>query len=197
MDAPQGSRRRRRADVTEIELVGGIERRELHLAEHDPAWAGWFADHEARIRGALGDTALAVEHIGSTSVTGLAAKPILDILVTVADITADEDYVDPLVTAGYVLRVREPGHRLVRTEQRDVHVHILETGDPAAIDYLLLRDHLRADHADRRLYEDTKRELVTRDWSDMNAYAYAKTEIIESIKARARARTDASPDPSV
>ena len=119
---------------------------------------------------------------------GLAAKPILDVLVTVRDITADEDYVDALVAAGYVLRVREPGHRLVRTPERDVHVHILEDGDPLADDYLVLRDHLRIDADDRRLYEDTKRDLVSRDWSDMNAYADAKTEVIEAIKARARSR---------
>ena len=71
------------------------------------------------MRTAVGGTAVEVEHIGSTSVAGLAAKPIIDILVTVPDITAEEDYLEPLVAAGYVLRVREPGHRMVRTEQRD------------------------------------------------------------------------------
>ena len=189
MDETQRTGARRRADVTDVEMVGGVERRELHLVEPDPGWADWFADHEARIRSALGATAVSVEHIGSTSVPGLAAKPILDVLVTVPDITADEDYVDALVDAGYVLRVREPGHRLVRTPERDVHVHVLEDGDPAADDYLVLRDHLRVDATDRRLYEDTKRDLVARDWSDMNAYADAKTEVIEAIKARARGRT--------
>ena len=195
MDETERTGTRRRADVTDVEMVGGAERRELHLVEPDPAWAGWFADHEARIRRALGATALRVEHIGSTSVPGLAAKPILDVLVTVADITADEDYVDALVAAGYVLRVREPGHRLVRTPERDVHVHILEDGDPLADDYLVLRNHLRIDADDRRLYEDTKRDLVARDWSDMNAYADAKTEVITAIKARARSRTRLLPEP--
>ncbi|MFW5474088.1 GrpB family protein [Knoellia sp. CPCC 206450] len=188
MDETQRPGTRRRADVTDLELVAGVERRELHLVEPDPSWAAWFAEHETRLRGALGATAVSVEHIGSTSVPGLAAKPILDVLVTVPDITADEDYVDALVAVGYVLRVREPGHRLVRTPERDVHVHILEDGDPVADDYLLLRDHLRVDAADRRLYEDTKRDLVSRDWSDMNAYADAKTDVIEAIKGRARTR---------
>ncbi len=162
--------------MTGTELVGGVEKRELFLAEHDPAWADAYAEHAARISGALGSTALAVEHIGSTSVPGLAAKPIIDVLVTVPDITAEEDYLGPLLAAGYVLRVREPGHRLVRTEQRDVHIHVLEPDHPAVADYLLLRDHLRADRADRELYEATKRDLVSRDWADMNAYADAKTE---------------------
>jgi GrpB-like predicted nucleotidyltransferase (UPF0157 family) len=177
----------RRDDVTETELIGGVERRELFLADPDASWAAAYAAHEARIRHALGDHAVAVEHIGSTSVPGLAAKPIIDVLVTVRDITAEEDYLEPLIAAGYVLRVREPGHRLVRPEQRDAHIHVLEVGDPAATDYLLLRDHLRVDEDDRRLYEDTKRELTTRDWPDMNAYADAKTDVIEAIKARARA----------
>lgn len=187
--SPAGEDRvRRRDDVTDTELVGGVERRELFLAEYDPAWPSRYAVHEDRVRKALGSAAVAVEHIGSTAVPGLAAKPIIDIVITVPDITAEEDYLGPLLSAGYVLRVREPGHRLVRTEQRDVHLHVLEVDDPAAIDYLLLRDHLRADEADRRLYEDTKRELTGRDWPDMNAYADAKTPVIEAINGRARAR---------
>ncbi|MET0447428.1 MAG: GrpB family protein [Aeromicrobium sp.] len=187
MDEPDTIRTRRRADVTETELVGGVEKRELFLADHDPAWASDFARHETRIRRAIGDVAVAIEHIGSTSVPGLAAKPIVDVLVTVRDITAEEDHVEPLIAAGCVLRVREPGHRMVRTEQRDVHIHLLDDDDPAAADYLLLRDRLRVDQADRRLYEATKRELMTHDWPDMNAYADAKTSVIEEIKMRARA----------
>ena len=195
MDEHPTGRVRRRADVTDVELVGGVERRELFLVEHDPAWADAYAVHEARIRAALGDVALAVEHIGSTSVPGLAAKPIIDVLVTVPDVTAEEDYLDPLLAAGYVLRVREPGHRLVRTEQRDVHVHLLEPDDPGAGDYLLLRDRLRADVDDRRLYEGVKRDLGAREWSDMNAYADAKTGVIEDIKARARSARHGSGSP--
>jgi len=191
MNESREKRTPRRADVTETELVGGVEKRELFLAPYDPEWAQQYRGHEARIRKALGEVAVEVEHIGSTSVPGLAAKPIIDILVTVPDITADEDYLEPLIDAGYVMRVREPGHRLVRTPQRDVHVHILEVGVPAATDYLLLRNHLREDEADRNLYESTKRDLMAREWSDMNAYADAKTEVIEAIKARARARRSA------
>lgn len=115
------------------------------------------------------------------------AWPIIDVLVTVPDITADAHYLDPLLSFGYELRFREPGHRVVRTPQRDVHVHVLEANDPAASDYVLLRDRLRADTQDRALYERTKRDLAQRNWSDMNAYAEAKTEIIEGIKARALA----------
>lgn len=127
-----------------------------------------------------------VEHIGSTSVPGLAAKPIIDIVLTVDDITAEEDYLDALLEAGYELRVREPGHRLVRTPARDVHVHIYEQGDPAVDEYLLLRDWLRSNADDRALYESTKRMLLAGRWDDMNAYANAKTDVILAIKGRAR-----------
>ncbi len=187
MSEPRETRAPRRADVTETEFVGGVEKRELFLVDHDPAWASTYAAHEARIREALGDAAVAIEHIGSTSVPGLAAKPIVDILVTVHDITAEEDYLDPLVDAGYPLRVREPGHRLVRTKERDTHIHLFAFDDPAVDDYLIFRDRLRVDDADRQLYEDTKRELVTHEWADMNDYADAKTDVIEQIKTRARA----------
>lgn len=176
---------RRRDDVEDVELLGGVEQRELFLVAHDPAWVSLYAEHEARVRRALGATAVQVEHIGSTAVPGLAAKPIIDILVTVHDIVAEEDYLEPLIAAGYVLRVREPGHRLVRTAQRDVHVHVLADDDPAADAYLLLRDRLRTDPADRDLYETTKRDLLTRDWPDMNAYAEAKSDVIEQIMQRA------------
>ena len=176
----------RRPDVTTVEIVGGIEKRDLYLVDHDPAWASAFTEHEQRIRAALGAAAVLVEHIGSTSVPGLAAKPIIDVLVTVEDITAEEDYLDQLLAAGYDLRVREPAHRLVRTPERDVHVHVLEVGAVAADDYLLFRDHLRRHRAERELYERTKRALVEQEWADMNAYADAKTDVIVEIKDRAR-----------
>ena len=176
----------RRADVTTVELVGGVEALDLQLQEHDERWAEAYREHERRIRDALGGD-VEVEHIGSTSVPGLAAKPVVDVVVAVRDITAEEDYLDALLAAGYVLRVREPGHRLVRTPARDVHVHVLQRDDPAVADYLLLRDHLRVDADDRARYESTKRALMTGRWDDTNAYADAKTDVIVAIKARARA----------
>lgn len=184
-------RARRRPDVTTVEVVGGQPPLAIGLQEHDPGWAEAYLAHRRRILDAVGDAALAVEHIGSTSVPGLAAKPIVDLVVVVADITAEEDHVERLVAAGYALRVREPGHRLVRTPARDVHVHVYEEGDPAVEAYLLLRDRLRSDAADRDLYERTKRELMTRRWETMDAYAEAKSAVIQGILARARAAREA------
>ncbi|WP_432562497.1 GrpB family protein [Kineococcus sp. SYSU DK003] len=177
----------RRPDVTTVELVGGVEALELELHDHDERWADAYLDHRRRIQAALAAVDVEIEHVGSTSVPGLAAKPVVDIVVTVDDITAEEDYLDALLAAGYELRVREPGHRLVRTPARDVHVHLYGRGDPAVDEYLLLRDHLRSDADDRALYESTKRTLLGQRWDDANAYADAKTDVISAIKARARA----------
>lgn len=171
------------------ELVGGIEKRALVLDEYDPTWPRHFAEHEARIRAALGAHAVSVEHVGSTSVPGLAAKPILDVLVTVEDIAAEEAYLPQLLEAGYLLRVREPGHRLVRTPELDVHVHVHEVGDAEAQDKVRFRDRLRSSEGDRALYERTKRRLVAQDWPDMNAYADAKGDVVADVMARSAPRS--------
>ena len=178
----------RRPDVTEPLLIGGAEKRIIEVVDYDERWPDWYLAHEHRLREALAGTHIRIEHIGSTSVPGLAAKPLLDILVVVEDITAEEDHVELLVRVGYELRVREPAHRLVRTPERDVHVHLLERGDPGIEEYLLLRDQLRTDAGDRARYAETKRRLAAQDWADMNAYAEAKSEVIAAIKARARRR---------
>ena len=179
------SRKPRRPDVDTVELVGSASHA-LELRNHDERWADIYLDHRGRIRDALTAADIEIEHIGSTSVPGLAAKPIIDIVVTVDDITAEEDYLDALLAAGYELRVREPRHRLVRTPAHDVHVHVFEKGDPAVDEYLLFRDRLRSDADDRTLYESTKRTLLSRRWDDMNDYTKAKTDVILAIKARAR-----------
>jgi len=183
----------RRPDVTSLELVGGPEPLRVRLSEHDPRWTQDYLAHRDTILRALAGTDVEVEHIGSTSVPGLAAKPIVDVVVVVPDITEEEDYLDQLLAAGYQLRVREPGHRLVRTPRRDVHVHVYGRGDVAVSDYLLLRDHLRSDDADRELYGRVKRELMTRRWEDSNDYAAAKDDVIGAIKDRARAAIDSPP----
>lgn len=186
MDTPA---RHGRPDVTTTEIIGGPEPLVVGLHASDDSWPRVYRQHERRIRDALGDELdVAVEHIGSTAVPGLAAKPIVDLVVVVPDVADEAAYLDALLGAGYELRVREPGHRLVRTPERDVHVHVYQQGAPAVDAYLLLRDHLRTDAADRALYEQTKRDLLTQRWDDMNAYADAKTAVIEAIKERARAR---------
>ena len=182
-------------------LVGGRERAEIVLCDHDASWPARFEAERQRLSAAIGADAVAIEHIGSTAVPGLAAKPIIDILVTVDAVEPDDGFRGRLEAAGYVLRVREPEHRMFRTAARDVHVHVWAAEHEAVARYLVFRDWLRHDAADRALYERRKRELATRVWSDMNHYADAKSDVIVPIvergmsAARRRLGPWASPSP--
>jgi GrpB-like predicted nucleotidyltransferase (UPF0157 family) len=175
-----------RAAYLDSVLVGGREPARVVVVDPDPAWPARFAAVRDRVRAALGARALAVEHIGSTAVPGLAAKPVVDVLLTVAGVDDEAGYAGALEEAGFVLRVREPGHRMFRTPERDVHLHVYDPDAPAVEAYLALRDHLRRSAADRELYAATKRGLAERAWEDMNDYADAKSEVIAQILARAR-----------
>ncbi len=168
-------------------LIGGREQRPIVIVDYDPAWPGIYGALAQAVSAALGPAAFSVDHIGSTSVPGLAAKAIIDVLVTVADVGEEAAYLKQLESAGFVLRVREPGHRMFRTPARDVHIHVFSAGDAAVPNYLDLRDWLRLDAGDRALYARTKRELARRQWTDMNYYADAKSDVIAAILSRARA----------
>jgi GrpB-like predicted nucleotidyltransferase (UPF0157 family) len=161
------------------------------LVDYDPEWPKRFDREAGKIRDALGERALHVEHVGSTAVPGLAAKPIVDILLVVADSADEAAYVPPLEDAGYVLRIREPEwqeHRLLKTPESDVNVHVFAEGAPEAKRLLVFRDHLRRNDADRDLYERTKRDLARRRWKYTQNYADAKTAVVEEILKRAVAR---------
>lgn len=177
-------------------LIGGLEERLVVIADYDPDWLRRFEAERDRIRSALGPVALRVEHIGSTSVPGLAAKPIVDIVVTVADPDDEDVLVTALGPAGYELRVREPGHRMFRTPERDVHVHVWRDSDPEVDRHLRFRDRLRASPRDRAAYERLKRNLARQAWRDMNYYAEAKTELIEEILRRADSDEAAARSPA-
>jgi len=180
-------------DLPDGVLIGGPESRHIVLVEHDPAWAARFQRERERIFAALGARALRIDHIGSTSVPHLAAKPIIDIDLSVADVEDESAYVPDLQDAGYVLRVREPQHRMLRTPELDVHLHVCDLGGEWERRHRIFRDWLRNHPDDRRLYEDVKRSLADRTWSDMNDYADAKTEVVEAIMARAQAQRDVIP----
>ena len=171
-------------------IIGEVESPAIVVADYDPAWPERFRREAEKIRAALGEAALTIEHIGSTAVPGLSAKPIVDVLLVVEDSSNETSYVPALEGAGYVLRVRERDfheHRMLRTAARDVHLHVYSPSSPEIDRYLLLRDHLRRNEEDRELYARTKRALATRDWPSMQHYAEAKTEVIEGIIDRAAA----------
>ncbi|MEM7625762.1 MAG: GrpB family protein [Planctomycetota bacterium] len=172
----------------ETVLIGGVEKREIKIVDYDAEWPHKYAEHEKKIRRALGERVFALEHVGSTAVPNLAAKPIIDIDLIVADSSDESSYLPALEEAGYVLRVREPDwheHRMVRTPALDVHIHIFSPDSPEFRRHTAFREWLKAHDADRRAYESVKRELASKDWEDMNAYAAAKSEIVERILASA------------
>jgi GrpB-like predicted nucleotidyltransferase (UPF0157 family) len=159
------------------------------LVEYDPHWPDRFQFEAKRISSALGEHALRVEHVGSTSVPGLTAKPIIDILLVVADSSQEREYVPALETAGYQLRIREPGwyeHRMLKGADGDVNLHVF-SADCAEVERMVtFRDWLRASAEDRDLYARSKRALAQKEWKYTQNYADAKTAVIEQIMCKAR-----------
>jgi GrpB-like predicted nucleotidyltransferase (UPF0157 family) len=165
----------------------------IALAEYDPAWPALFAREEERIRGALGDRVVMLEHAGSTSVPGLAAKPRIDIVLAVPDSAAEEAYVPALEQTGYFLAIREPDwfeHRVLKRDDLEVNLHVFTAGASEIDRMLLFRDRLRTHPADRQAYEQVKRDLAGRTWAHVQDYADAKTEIVRQITDRAAEERD-------
>ena len=136
---PEDKERAGEEPAPQAELIGGVEAVSIVVVPYRQEWPKTFDRHRARIAAALGTSAVGIDHIGSTAVPGLAAKPIVDILLAVADSTDEASYLPALERAGYELRVREPGfeeHRMFRTPGRDVHVHVLSAGSPEIERYL-------------------------------------------------------------
>jgi GrpB-like predicted nucleotidyltransferase (UPF0157 family) len=161
---------------------------EIVVADYDPQWPRWFEQAADRIRSALGEAALELHHVGSTSVPGLAAKPLIDIDLVVPDTTDEDAYVPKLEPLGYVLRVREPDwfeHRLLRGYDPPVNLHVFPPDCEEVERMLVLRDWLRAHDDDRELYERTKRELASQEWKYVQNYADAKSAVVGKILAKA------------
>jgi GrpB-like predicted nucleotidyltransferase (UPF0157 family) len=170
---------------------------QIVLVDYDPAWPHLFAREAERIRSTLGNKALRIEHAGSTSVPGLAAKPIVDIVLEVADSADEVAYVPAMEQAGYVLRIREPDwfeHRLFKGPDTDINLHVFSAGSPEIERMLLFRDWLRTTAADRELYLQTKRDLAQREWQYTQNYADAKTSVVREIVARAESARNSPPD---
>jgi GrpB-like predicted nucleotidyltransferase (UPF0157 family) len=160
----------------------------IQLTEYDPEWPRLYEREAERIRDALGSKALRVEHVGSTSVPGLAAKPVIDIVLVIAD-TRDEDaYVPSLEAAGYVLTIREPDwfeHRLFKGPDTNVNLHTFSDRCDEVDRMVAFRDWLRTHDDDRDLYLAAKRELAAREWRYVQNYADAKSAVVREIVARA------------
>jgi GrpB-like predicted nucleotidyltransferase (UPF0157 family) len=167
----------------------------IQLVEYSAEWPTLFMREAERVRATLGNRVLMLEHVGSTSVPRLAAKPIIDMILAVADSADETAYVPAMETAGYVLRIREPEwhqHRLFRSHDTDINLHVYSFGCPEIDKMLMFRDWLRSNDADRKLHERTKRELSKRTWKYVQDYADSKTSVVEEIVARACAARDRS-----
>jgi GrpB-like predicted nucleotidyltransferase (UPF0157 family) len=182
----------RAVTIGELAVLGGP----VTLVEYDPGWPRHYQGEAARIQSILGERVRLLEHVGSTSVPGLVAKPILDIVLAVADSSDEAAYVPPMEAAGFVLRIREPEwfeHRLFRDIDPAANIHVFTQGAEEIRRMLAFRDWLRSHEDDRLLYERTKRELAAREWKYLQHYADAKTDVVAAIMERALAAgTDAS-----
>ena len=170
--------------------VGGAKplQRPIEIREYDPQWPVLYAREADRVRRALGDRVLRIEHAGSTSVPGLPAKPIIDMVLEVVDSSDEAAYVSALEAAGYALAVREPDwfeHRLFKGPDTKINLHVFSAGCEETERMLTFRDWLRRKRADRDLYARVKRELSTRNWTYAQQYADAKTDVVNEILARA------------
>jgi GrpB-like predicted nucleotidyltransferase (UPF0157 family) len=154
------------------------------LEEYDPAWQTIYLKEQKKIMEALPACAGRVEHVGSTSVPGLCAKPIIDILLLVPDAENESSYVPALENAGYILRIREPDwyqHRMFLGSHPAVHIHVFSDGCEEAERMIRFRDWLRTHEEDRQRYADAKRRLAAENWQYMQNYADAKTSVIHEI----------------
>ncbi len=159
------------------------------LSPYDPTWATSFARIDAQIREVLGDDALTVEHVGSTAVCGLLSKPVIDVLLVVADSTSEAAYREPLRQAEFEFQLREPAwheHRLFRRTDPTSNLHVFSAGCPEIQRMLRFRDLLRSDRGSREAYQSRKRELAAMTWDSVQQYADAKSSTVESLLASTR-----------
>jgi GrpB-like predicted nucleotidyltransferase (UPF0157 family) len=160
----------------------------VNVVEYDPNWPQLFSREQQRIHEILGDVALSVDHVGSTSVPGLAAKPIIDIDLVVPNSADESTYVPQLEAAGYLLIIREPDwheHRCLKGPDTNINLHVFSPGSPETLRHAVFRDWLRTHPDDRDLYARTKLDLASQDWSDTRGYTQAKDDIIDAIYLRA------------
>jgi GrpB-like predicted nucleotidyltransferase (UPF0157 family) len=160
----------------------------ITISPYDPRWPVRYAREEARIRAALGERVLAVDHVGSTAVPGLPAKDRLDIDLIVADPTDENAYVPALTAAGYQLRTREPHwyeHRCLWTRHHDVNLHVFGPDCDEYLRHLVFRDWLRSHPDDRDLYAARKCAAAAENPLSASRYVHAKAAVVTEILTRA------------
>jgi GrpB-like predicted nucleotidyltransferase (UPF0157 family) len=172
--------------------VGATARHDgpIRLVPYDPDWPVLFDREAAHVRQVLGDRVLLLEHVGSTSVPGLAAKPVIDIVLAVTDSADEAAFVPDLERAGFRLVVREPDwheHRMLNGPDTELNLHVFTFGSSEVTRMIAFRDRLRSHEEDRERYEAEKHRLAARSWVFLQDYADAKGPVIEAIIVGARA----------
>ena len=156
----------------------------VEVVAPDPAWPQWYTVVRDRVVAALGDRVLAIEHVGSTAVPGLWAKPMIDIDLTVAD-SADEDaWLSDLESVGFVLRVREPDweeHRVLRGQKPHTNLHVFSPDAREPHRHQMFRDWLRTHPEDRDRYAEVKREVAARGFDDAMLYNNEKAWFVYDL----------------
>lgn len=173
-----------------FEIVPGSDREvePIQLAPYDPRWPARYDAWKARLQGALEASARRIDHVGSTAVPGMPAKPVIDIQVSVGDLFDEATYAPAIESLGVQLRSRDDEHRFFRPfadRPRNVHIHVCNTGSRWERRHLLFVAFLRADAAARDAYLKMKQAAAARWSDDRIAYTEAKDEIIGEILTRA------------
>ena len=162
----------------------GLPKGTVVLVPHSELWHQLFAEEEARLQGAVGEHLVAIEHVGSTSICGLSAKPIIDITVALREIADVEKCIVPLEEIGYQYRDESgiPGrHYFVRGEPRTHHLHMVELRSDFWRSHLMFRDYLREHSEVAEEYENLKRKLAQKYLADREAYTEGKAAFIENV----------------
>lgn len=166
------------------------------IVEYDRQWPTLFAELGTRLRGALGEAALRIDHIGSTSVPGLSAKPVIDVQVSVSSFEPLEAYRGPLEELGFVLRAQNPDltKRYFREQpgERRTHIHVRRAGSWPEQFALLFRDYIRLHNDDAKRYAELKHRLAQQYRDDRGSYVEAKAPFIWEIMTRADAWAQAT-----
>lgn len=169
-------------------LVDRSPSRPIQVVAYDAAWPARYEEVRQRVVAALGPRVLSIEHVGSTAVPGLAAKPVIDVDLTVADSADEAAYVPDLASVGFALRWRDPEwqeHRILHAEAPDANLHVISPGDREAGRHLLFRDWLRAHADDREAYASLKLELGGRGFTHSMDYNNHKAALVYDIYEKA------------
>ncbi len=169
--------------------MSGSSEAPVELVDHDPTWAELFEDERNRLAGIFDGQAVGIEHIGSTSVPGLCAKPIVDVLVGLRELELSDEQISAMQALGYEYlgEYGLPGRLFFRKVPRTHHVHVVAHGGDHWERHLTFRDALRSDADERRGYDEFKRRLAA-EGHTRDAYTELKTPFIKEVENRARAR---------